>query len=137
MLHYRFGVMGVNWASLPASTRKTIMQTVSKRFPRFESQGVSNILYGMALMQAMWWDDLTALKTEDAVEFGDHCDNFDRAAYVSKEYMTAACNVISMKLSRENLISGSVTSQATSNIIYSLGGITHMIYYNVLSRFIL
>jgi hypothetical protein len=46
-----------------------------------------------------------------------------KVAAVSQEYKEAAYRAIQYNLSKEKLISGSLTPQAAANIIYSLGAV--------------
>ena len=143
------GVMGAHWSSLPEKTRHVILSNTAQRFSWFESQGVSNVIYGnertptcvsgylpvcvyvlyvyvfhpgMALMQAKW--DANTVELSDFYKIGSNTRPnvaYSSVLTVSNEYKEAACAAIADKMSIDRLIDGMLTPQAVSNIIYSLG----------------
>ena len=112
--------MGANWANLPENIRDLILSTTARKFPYLQSQGVSNVIYGMTLMMAKW-----EMPTE-TTELGrpNNARSSSIVLTVSSEFKDAACVAIADKMRKDSMMSGMLTPQAAANIIYCLGKIT-------------
>jgi hypothetical protein len=87
--------MGVNWSGLPHDVRQLLEQEAAIRLPRMITQGVSNTLYGMAIMGAFWSD-------------------------CSESYQKAVLSAVEFCF-QPSKINAVVNAQAVANVLYALG----------------
>ena len=83
--------MGVQWLALPESTRSGIEQAVQHRLPTMIPQGLSNTIYGLAIMGAQWSDLSPPLQIRLQHSI---VDCLGRASLAPESYRQVVANVI-------------------------------------------
>ena len=93
---YSLGLLKVKWKQLPINVRNNLQDGIITKSPLMITQGISNIIYGMHVMDATW----------DSV---------------SKAYVNSLNQALIDSFSRSRSVTREGSSQAIANVIYALG----------------